>query len=291
MSQSFFYLNKFYFCFFGLFLTIVFWSQFSFANDKFICDKIARQVELERSLPSDILTSIALVEAGRRQKDGSIKSWPWSLNHAGKSLFFENKFEAINYLKKNIKPSFKNIDVGCMQINVKWHREHFESFSSMIDPRTNIEYAAQFLTNLKMAHGSWEKAIKHYHSSTSKLHTKYYAKVAKVWNRKTIDKLSLQQAVLNSDNNSIYFGSMESPDFIFDGYSKKNLDENEQQMLKSTNSKVKNEDNQIYLNAKLIKSNNSYDTEELKRYIKYKSAFLGKNIDMILLFREELSKK
>ena len=284
------FLNKFlYFCLFTTVFTLLLFKTSLAKPQQSECEAIIKKIESLTDIPTGLLLGIGKAESGRI-KNNEIVIWPWTINHAGKSLFFDTKSDALLYLTNHISSKFKNIDVGCMQINVKWHREHFKSFSSMIDPRTNIEYAAQFLTNLKMAHGSWEKAIKHYHSSTSKLHTKYYAKVAKVWNRKTIDKLSLQQAVLNSDNNSIYFGSMESPDFIFDGYSKKNLDENEQQMLKSTNSKVKNEDNQIYLNAKLIKSNNSYDTEELKRYIKYKSAFLGKNIDMILLFREELSK-
>jgi len=45
-----------------------------------------------------------------------------------------------------------------------------------------------------------------------------------------------------------------------------------------------------YLNAVLIPTEREDDTEELKRYIKQRSAYLGKKIDMILLFRKEFAK-
>ena len=70
---------------------------------------------------------------------------------------------------------------------------------------------------------------------------------------------------------------------------KKNLDANRQEMLTSNEEEIMREDNEIYFNATLIKSNRMFDKVELKRYIKYNSAYLGKNIDMILLFREEFS--
>ena len=144
MVKNFFVLKVLFSFHTFILLFVVIGFQPSFADPRKICDKIARKVEQIDNLPENILTSIALVEAGRINRDGSKNPWPWSLNHAGKSLFFNNKEDAINYLKKHVSPDFKNIDVGCMQINVKWHRENFKSFSSMINPRTNIEYAAKF---------------------------------------------------------------------------------------------------------------------------------------------------
>jgi hypothetical protein len=44
-----------------------------------------------------------------------------------------------------------------------------------------------------------------------------------------------------------------------------------------------------YLNAVLIETKKEDDNEEFKRYIKHRSAYLGKKIDMILLFRKEFS--
>ncbi len=274
----------------ALFLSISFWAEATFGQDREICDEIARKVELKRNLPKNILTSIALVEAGRKHNDGSLKPWPWSLNHAGKSLFFEKKIDALAYLKNNISEEFKNIDVGCMQINVRWHKEHFDSFDSMIDPKTNIEYAARFLMDLKRTKGSWKDAIKHYHSSTPKLHQKYYAKVEKVWTKKTQDTLGAQMASLYVDEDIVYSDQSSNNDAMFAIKAKKNLDGSKEEMLKFPRYQGDDQDNEIYLNAVLIENNNMYDKAELKRYIKYKSTFLRKNIDMILLFREEFSK-
>lgn len=274
-----------------IFTMLIFYEEPSLANDKSICDKIARDVEITNSLPRNILTSISLVEAGRKHEDGLVQSWPWSLNHAGKSLFFDEKAEALEYLEKNITPEFKNIDVGCMQINVRWHRENFDSLDAMLDPRKNIEYAASFLTTLKSGKGSWEKAIKHYHSATPKLNVKYYAKVQTAWDKKTNDNSSVHRAVLSRDSHIKYPRSANSQlDFAgFDPYSNKNISGTKKQSLELGRSDIY-DDNDIFLNAVIIKNNKADNKEDLKRYIKYNSAYLGKKIDMILLFREEFSK-
>tara|TARA_A100001011_G_C14240145_1_gene812864 strand:+ start:561 stop:1382 length:822 start_codon:yes stop_codon:yes gene_type:complete len=262
----------------------------AYGNENLICDEIARKVELEYNLPTNILASIAIVEAGRRQHDGSIKPWPWSLNHAGKSLFFDKKTDALTYLRNNITAKFRNIDVGCMQINVRWHQKQFKSFSAMIDPRKNIEYAAKFLIHLKEVHGSWEYAIKHYHSATPKLHKKYYAKVEKAWSKKSGANLGIQNASLFNEESISYLINADTQHNVVGSNAKKDLEESKKGMLKFLRPELKDQDNQIYLNAELIDNGGMYDKEELKQYIKYKSAYLRDNIDMILLFREEFLK-
>ncbi|MEY8882549.1 hypothetical protein [Donghicola sp. XS_ASV15] len=42
-----------------------------------------------------------------------------------------------------------SIDVGCMQVNYRWHGEGFSSLEDMFDPAANTAYAAEFLTRLK----------------------------------------------------------------------------------------------------------------------------------------------
>ena len=75
----------------------------------------------------------------------------------------------------------RNIDVGCMQINYRWHGKAFESIEQMIDPAYNVPYAARFLKVLYERHGDWEKAIRYYHSGNSKYNRSYLARVKKVW--------------------------------------------------------------------------------------------------------------
>jgi len=258
------------------------------SSDNNICEKIAEQIEKTRNLPANILTSIATVEAGRRRSNGTVAPWPWSLNHAGNSLFFDTKLDAVKYLKKNITESFKNIDVGCMQVNVKWHFRHFDSFEDMLDPHKNIRYAASFLIKLEKQHGSWEKAIKHYHSSTNKLNVKYFAKVSKVWADKE-EGSNIENAVLFLDDNIFYSENASLPIRNSSTDENKFLVQNEKQVIKLKPNEAKVGDD-IYFNAVLLGNNRLESNEELKRYLKYKSTYLRENVDMILLFRQEFAK-
>jgi hypothetical protein len=282
-------------------LTSFFYSFPSLAGDKNVCEEIAHEVEISNKLPKNILASISLVESGRKDEAGLVKPWPWSLNHAGKSVFFASKAETLQYLKKNITPNFKNIDVGCMQVNVRWHRENFDTLDSMIDPRKNIEYAALFLSTLKSDHGSWEQAIKHYHSSTPKLNVKYYAKVKQVWKKKTDSNSLIQKAMLSLDEAIVFprtkslrldyrnFDPYENSAIIEDVNYANDIAKDVDQSSELNKREIKNTQSP-YVNAVLIETNKKDDREEFKRYIKHRSAYLGKKIDMILLFRKEFSK-
>ena len=58
----------------------------------------------------------------------------------------------------------------------------------MFEVNPNISYAASFLKQLKNKHGSWDKAIKHYHSSDPKKNIPYLMKVKSFWNKKEGEK-------------------------------------------------------------------------------------------------------
>ena len=51
----------------------------------------------------------------------------------------------------------------------------------MLDPASNIAYAASFLTDLYYAHGSWNEAIRHYHSSDRRKNDPYLKRVLATW--------------------------------------------------------------------------------------------------------------
>ena len=154
-----------------------------------LCENTIESVELQTDIPKGLLLSIGKAEAIRKINNKYI-IWPWTINHAGKSLFFDNKEQMKNYVFKNLKRKDFNIDVGCMQINIKWHKNNFKKISDMFEVTPNISYAASFLKQLKNKHGSWDKAIKHYHSSDPKKNNPYLIKVKKFWkkaeNRKII---------------------------------------------------------------------------------------------------------
>lgn len=128
-------------------------------------------------VPSSLLLCIALVESGRSTPQG-IQPWPWAVNVGGNSRYFANKREALEHLKRRLSQGITNIDVGTMQLNIKWHRQGFTTLEAMLDPHCNALYAARFLKRLRGQHGSWAKAVAAYHSSQPKRGKAYISKIA-----------------------------------------------------------------------------------------------------------------
>jgi len=110
-------------------------------------------------VPLGMLYSVGLTETGRR---GSLQ--PYAMNVEGKAVFSKSAAEAIQRFEEATRAGAKLVDLGCMQINHFYHREHFPSLASMLDPRANVEYAARFLRELKGRHDSWTMAIARYHA-------------------------------------------------------------------------------------------------------------------------------
>ena len=145
------------------------------------CEWLANRMESQLALPAGLLASIAEVEAGRKRADGSLKAWPWTINHAGKGLFFETEKDALAYAQKHIETGDLNMDLGCMQVSVKWHLDRFSDPAQMLDPVSNVAYAASFLEQLYQRHGSWDEAVRHYHNADRRQSNPYLQKVRAVW--------------------------------------------------------------------------------------------------------------
>ena len=147
-----------------------------------LCENTIESVEIQTEIPKGLLLGIGKAEAIRKIKNKFV-IWPWTINHAGKSMFFDTKKQMRNYVFKNLKRNDLNMDVGCMQINIKWHKNNFKKISDMFEVNPNISYAASFLQQLKNKHGSWDNAIKHYHSSDPKKNKPYLIKVKSFWKK------------------------------------------------------------------------------------------------------------
>ena len=132
---------------------------------------IAEQEELNK-IPSGLLLAIATVESG---------SEPYALNIQGQSVIGRNKTEVANLIHEALAKGITNIDVGVIQLNIRWHRENFKSIEEMLEPKKNIEYAAGFLLKLYKKYGDWHKAVRFYHSSTAEYYRKYSRKITLAW--------------------------------------------------------------------------------------------------------------
>ena len=139
-----------------------------------LCLKAAKPVAKRLNTPSGLLQAISLKETGRwDQKRGMSYPWPWTVTANGKGIYFATKKEAIDKVQSLKKKGIRNIDVGCMQINLFYHPNAFDNLEQAFDPLTNTRYAADFLTNLYKNNGSWNLAIERYHSGNTTRGTKY----------------------------------------------------------------------------------------------------------------------
>lgn len=144
-------------------------------------------------LPNNLLQAIAFVESGYSNKTGA--SFPWTINVEGKSYLFQTKQEAISAIRAFQKQGHRSIDVGLMQINLKYHVNAFKSLDQALDPTSNIKYAAKYLRGLYQQHGNWRSAIRHYHSANPKFNRIYLSRVLTVFEETGVcDKLPVTMA-------------------------------------------------------------------------------------------------
>ncbi|WQO29573.1 transglycosylase SLT domain-containing protein [Microvirga lotononidis] len=124
-----------------------------------MCEREMMRASSKYGVPIGMLYSVGLTETGRR---GSLQ--PYAMNVEGKAVFSNSAAEAMQRFEEASRSGAKLIDLGCMQINHLYHRENFPSLASMLDPRTNVEYAARFLRELKTRHDTWTMAVARYHA-------------------------------------------------------------------------------------------------------------------------------
>jgi len=152
------------------------------ASGEGLCrDQTIRQEQVS-GIPAHVLTAISLVESGRW--DGARQAriaWPWTVTNGGSGKFFPTKAEAIAHVRELKARGEWNIDVGCMQINLRYHGDAFDSLDKAFEPKANVAYAAKFLTDLKAQTGSWTLAVSRYHSATPALAERYMGKFRIAW--------------------------------------------------------------------------------------------------------------
>jgi soluble lytic murein transglycosylase-like protein len=123
----------------------------------------------------EVLYAVALNETGRKDA-GRLRPWPWAINREGKGYWFESRDEALSFARQSLAAGRTSFDVGCVQINYRWHGHAFPSIEDMFDPEWTATYAAQFLRTLYEERGDWTAAAGAYHSLTPELARKYGAR-------------------------------------------------------------------------------------------------------------------
>lgn len=147
-----------------------------------LCAAETSKAERAYGIPSQLLDAISLVESGRYDRESrAVLAWPWTVMAEGEGRYFPSKAEAVAEVRKLKARGVKNIDVGCMQVNLMYHGDGFASLEEAFEPVANVGYAARFLKGLYASTNHWPTAASYYHSQTPHLAAVYRAKLMKVW--------------------------------------------------------------------------------------------------------------
>jgi len=144
-----------------------------------LCDAAARSAARETGVPAAVLLAIARTETGRARA-GRLEPWPWTVNIGGAGHWFDTRQAAQDFVDRKLREGAESFDIGCFQINYKWHGRAFDSARQMFDPVAGARYAAAFLTRLHAELGGWSQAAGAYHSRTETLARRYRARFDRI---------------------------------------------------------------------------------------------------------------
>jgi hypothetical protein len=174
-------------------------SRSGYFSQHDLCESEIAQAEKIHGIPHRLLMSIGVVESGRSTENSKRKrAWPWTVNANGKGYFFSTKSAAIATVKKLMARGIRNIDVGCMQVNLLHHSKAFKTLEEAFTPKNNVAYAVKYFMELKNSTNSWTHAVGFYHSKAPKYYKPYCSLVFNEWknniNCKTNTSVKIQKA-------------------------------------------------------------------------------------------------
>ena len=141
-----------------------------------LCEDAARSAARANGIPEPVMLALTHVETGRGDSRGGMRPWPWALNIEGRGAWPPTRDAALVQARDAIARGQTSVDLGCFQINYRWHGQAFASLDAMIDPAINAAYAARFLHEQYSRLGSWRQAAGAYHSRSEAHAARYRAR-------------------------------------------------------------------------------------------------------------------
>jgi hypothetical protein len=140
------------------------------------CVAAAVDAAREVGVPPDILQAVALAESGRSVGE-RLQPWPWAVSFAGQGRWYDDPISAELAVTERLALGATNVDIGCFQLNYRWHGDAFPTIGAMFDPDRNARYAARFLAEKFAETGDWVDAAAAYHSRTPEHAARYKSRV------------------------------------------------------------------------------------------------------------------
>jgi hypothetical protein len=151
-------------------------SQIARGGEGGVCIREILAAQARHGIPDNMLLAIGLQEAGTR-RNGQFTVWPYAVNAEGEGRLFDSRAAALDWITERQRAGVRSIDVGCMQINMRWHPDAFVNAAQGFDPTVNVDYAARFLKQLYGQTGNWMQAAGSYHSQEPQFRDIYLARL------------------------------------------------------------------------------------------------------------------
>ncbi|MDX8126969.1 transglycosylase SLT domain-containing protein [Methylomonas sp. OY6] len=103
------------------------------------------KIAAEKGLDPFELYAVSLMESSKYSSNNTITPWPLAINAAGTAIFPRNRGDALNALACELEKGITSIDVGLMQINIKWNGYRVSDIKSLFDPEVNLRVGADIL--------------------------------------------------------------------------------------------------------------------------------------------------
>ena len=124
-----------------------------------ICEAQVAVAAKRYEIPLAVFYAVGLLETGGRNG-----LQPYTMNIEGRSAPNATLPDALATFEAAHRRGASLIDIGCMQINYRWHGKNFASVTEMFDPAHNVDYAARFLHELKLREKTWTLAVARYNA-------------------------------------------------------------------------------------------------------------------------------
>lgn len=187
-----------------VFGTALFGGGHAWSNTADICDEAAMAAAAQIGVPKTVMLALTQTETGRNRQ-GALRPWPWTVNMEGVGKWFDTRQEAEEYALRHYSKGARSFDVGCFQVNYRWHGQNFDDVSHMFDPLANATYAAQFVSALYDETGDWNKAAGYYHSRTQERAQAYQARFTRIRDMIDVDQATIARIEKAATANSFPF--------------------------------------------------------------------------------------
>lgn len=141
-----------------------------------------KTIAARHGLDPVLLYSVALAESARVVDGAKVAPWPWTIRSSRYGpRYFSSREMAETHLRELLEAGVKNIDVGLMQINLRYHK--IADPYRLLDPEHNIDLGARILRQALDSTEDRIMAVGRYHSSDTLRAYVYGYRVWQIYHR------------------------------------------------------------------------------------------------------------